>query len=105
HTRLYSCLTAGFLLVLGHFACKYVSSNKLQRCNATAHRTEQNSPKTAPKQPKSAPFSRATGSRGELSRRSKMSAISDPWNPPGGTGLDGASVIYRALNTLSQVRT
>ncbi|CAL9140375.1 unnamed protein product, partial [Musa hybrid cultivar] len=34
-------------MVLGHFACKYVSSNKLQRCNATARRTEQNSPKTA----------------------------------------------------------
>ena len=47
HTCMYSCLAACFLLVLGHFACKYVSSNKLQRCKAIAHRTEQNSPKTA----------------------------------------------------------
>ena len=47
HTCLYSCLAACFLLVLGHFACKYVSSNKLQCYEATAHRTEQNSPKTA----------------------------------------------------------
>ena len=30
--------------------------------------------------------------RGDRRERSKMSAISAPWNPPGGTGLDGAFV-------------
>ena len=30
--------------------------------------------------------------RGDRLERSKMSAISAPWNPPGGTGLDGAFV-------------
>ena len=37
-------------------------------------------------------FGAVLASRGDRRERSKMSAISAPWNPPGGTGLDGAFV-------------
>ena len=61
--------------------------------SAIAHRAGSKSPKMAS-------FSHATSCFLQLVVARKMSAILAPWNPPGGIGLDGASVYCRALKNL-----